>query len=207
MTFTVCALALLLDHFLGEPRRRHPLVGFGLLASATEKHFYGAENESINARRLRGLAALLALLIPCVGLTFWLNDSLRGWPLTQGIFAALILYFCIGLNSLAQHARAVMEPLASSSMDEARAQVGKIVSRDTQEADATQVARATIESVLENGNDAVFAALFWFVLLGAPGAVLFRAANTLDALWGYRTPRYENFGKAAALFDDALNYS
>ena len=96
-------------------------------------------------------------------------------------------------------------PLAAGELDLARERTSWIVSRDVASLDAAGVARAGTESVLENGNDAVFGALFWFVLAGGPGVLLFRLANTLDAMWGYRTERYLRFGWAAARIDDLLN--
>ncbi|MBS3935349.1 MAG: cobalamin biosynthesis protein, partial [Sulfuritalea sp.] len=101
---------------------------------------------------------------------------------------------------------AVAAPLAAGDLPAARQAVGLIVSRDTTQLDETGVATAAVESVLENGNDAVFGTLFWFCVAGGAGAVLYRLANTLDALWGYRDARRLHFGWAAARIDDALNY-
>jgi adenosylcobinamide-phosphate synthase len=112
----------------------------------------------------------------------------------------------LGAQSLCEHAAAIAKPLHEGRLDEARQRVGWIVSRETSQLDASGVAKAGVESVLENGNDAIFGTLFWFALLGGPGALLFRLANTLDAMWGYRTERYNLFGRFAARLDDAFNW-
>lgn len=188
-----------LDAALGEPRRAHPLVAFGRWARAIERRGYAAQ-------RSRGLFAWSLAVLPLVALT-WLSAHLLAahshW-LALG-FEAVMLYLTLGLRSLAEHAVPVAAALERDDLATARAAVARVVSRDTHALDATQVSAAATESVLENGNDAVFGALFWFALLGAPGAVLYRLANTLDAMWGYRNARYENFGWAAARIDDALN--
>ncbi|MEO8410419.1 MAG: adenosylcobinamide-phosphate synthase CbiB, partial [Propionivibrio sp.] len=117
-----------------------------------------------------------------------------------------LLYFALGGRSLAEHAGRVAGDLERGDLPAAREHVGLIVSRDTGSLDAAGVAKACVESTLENGNDAIFGALFWFALFGGAGAVLYRLANTLDAIWGYRTERYLQFGRVAARVDDILNF-
>lgn len=196
MTLAVlCLCAVALDLWLGEPRRYHPLVGFGRAAAQLEARLNGR-------RRLHGVLALLLMVLPPMLLAAFL-----AWLPDVGVlFEALLLYLAIGATSLAQHGRAVAAALAGGDLGLARQRVGWMVSRDTAVLDQEGVARAACESVLENGNDAVFGALFWFVLLGAPGAVLYRLVNTLDAMWGYRSERYASFGWAAARLDDLLNW-
>ena len=185
--------AVLVDRLLGEPRRFHPLVGFGRLAAWLEKKL---NTGSIPA----GLLAWLLAVGPWVALAFWLR------PLAPFASDIVMLYFALGAQSLCEHAQAIAKPLQEGRLDEARQRVGWIVSRETATLEASGVATAGVESVLENGNDAIFGALFWFALLGGPGALLFRLANTLDAMWGYRSERYDRFGRCAARFDDALNW-
>lgn len=194
LTMPLAALAaVVLDRLLGEPRRFHPLVGFGNLAGAVEKRF--------NRRsRLTGIAAWTLVVLPFVALAAVLR------PHAAFAVDVALLYFALGARSLAEHAEAVARPLREGRLDEARQRVGWMVSRDTTQLDESGVAKAGMESVLENGNDAIFGTLFWFALLGGPGALLFRLANTLDAMWGYRTERFNRFGWAAARIDDLLNW-
>ncbi|NII55290.1 adenosylcobinamide-phosphate synthase CbiB [Luteibacter sp. SG786] len=190
-------LALILDAILGEPRRYHPLIGFGRFVTWVETKIYA------DTRAAGALAWCTAVLVP-VGVFCMLRAALPA----AVVFAldVSVAYLAIGRRSLADHARPVARALSDGDLDAARHAVGRMVSRDTEALDAGQVAAAATESVLENGHDAVFGALFWFALLGGPGVLLFRLANTLDAMWGYRTPRYERFGWAAARADDLLGY-
>jgi len=203
-TPAILVLAVLLDKWLGEPKRFHPLVGFGRLAAWCEtlarKSDIAAETD--NVVRIKGALSALFLLLPWV----LISAALTAIPRWGMLFQAVLLYFTIGTTSLARHARNVANAMERNNLDLARFSVAMIVSRDTGDMQESDIARATVESVLENGSDAVFAAIFWFLLLGAPGAVMYRLANTLDAMWGYRTVRYLNFGWAAARFDDVLNW-
>lgn len=202
LTALLCLGAVLLDRAFGEPRRRHPLVGFGELAQRVEALVYGPPELSPSARRERGVIAVTLLLAP-----FTIAAWLLAWLPLIGLVVALgLLYLAIGARSLAEHAGAVAAALQAGNLALAREKVAMIVSRDTTDLDEEGISRATVESVLENGCDAIFGALFWFALTGAAGVVVYRLANTLDALWGYRTPRYLHFGWAAARLDDTLNW-
>lgn len=185
---------LLLDRLLGEPGRYHPLVGFGRLVIRLE-------NRLNDHSRHRGLIAWALLVLPFTAAAAWLESL----PVIGGAAAILLLYLALGGRSLTEHADRVAEALEGGELERARTLVGGLVSRETADMDEAAVARAAAESVLENGNDAVFGTLFWFMVAGAPGVVLYRLANTLDAMWGYRTPRFNRFGWAAARVDDLLN--
>ncbi|MBB3122441.1 adenosylcobinamide-phosphate synthase CbiB [Pseudoduganella violacea] len=193
------AAGIALDLLLGEARRWHPLIGFGNLAMRIEK----ALNRDM-ARRLRGILAWLLAVAPLVALSVFLLDA-AGSMLAIALHA-ILLYFCIGLRSLRDHNLPIADALQRQDLPAARMLTARIVSRDTKQASEADLAKASAESLLENGNDAVFGTLFWFAVAGGPGAVLFRLANTLDAMWGYRSQRFQHFGWAAARIDDALNY-
>ena len=195
--------AVLLDRLLGEPRRWHPLVGFGWLAQRMEAFLYGPATTRPFFLRLRGVAAVL---LPLAGAAFLVHAAQRGLDAWAWTLTIPLLYLAIGATSLEEHAAEVQRALNAGDLEQARQKVGRMVSRDTGEMGEAAVARAAVESVLENGCDAVLGALFWFLVAGAPGAVLYRLANTLDAMWGYKTDRYRDFGWAAARLDDALNW-
>ncbi|MEN3275934.1 MAG: adenosylcobinamide-phosphate synthase [Massilia sp.] len=193
------AAGVLLDLLLGEARRFHPLVGFGNLAGAVERR--------LNLGRwriMRGTLAWSLVVLPPVGFAWWL--AAQSAPRFGLIAHVLMLYLSLGLRSLREHTLPIFAALRDGDLPQARRLTARIVSRDTQQAAAPDLAKAGAESLLENGNDAVFGTLFWFLLAGGPGAILFRLANTLDAMWGYRNGRFDLFGRVAARIDDVLNY-
>ncbi len=197
-------VAVLLDHWLGEPRRFHPLVGFGNFASWVEQAFYGTSQTTHRDRIWRGAIATLVAVAPAAIVAVWLEFRVEG--VLYWIISTTTLYFAIGHASLRSHARAVHDALAEGDIKRSREALGSLVSRDTENMERREISAATIESVLENGNDAVFGALFWFAIAGIPGALVYRLVNTLDAMWGYKNARYLYFGRIAAKLDDAINW-
>jgi len=200
--FTALSLALLagvlLDRLLGEPARWHPLAGFGRIASALEARLNHGACPIARGAIAWGVAVLPWVILATIAHTI---GGAIAWSLD-----VVLLYFALGARSLGEHARAVATPLEQDELPRARQQLARMVSRDTHALSEVEVATATTESVLENGNDAVFGTLFWFLVGGGPAALLFRLANTLDAMWGYRTARFDRFGRVAARADDVLGW-
>ncbi len=193
-------MALLMDKWLGEPRRWHPVVGFGYLASALERTLNLSPGKGV----WRGLLATLTLVTPVLVTAFMLESRVPQpvWLVME----VLVLWSALSLRGLAEHGKAVVDALDQTDLPLARERVGRIVSRNTRVLDEPGVAAAATESVLENGADAVFASLFWYLVGGVPGVLLHRMVNTLDAMWGYRNDRFLYFGRAAARLDDLLNW-
>jgi adenosylcobinamide-phosphate synthase len=155
-----------------------------------------------------------------LGLIFWIlvvGTMLAGYviirficslisPIATYVFDTSIIYQAVAARDLHKHAKTVLRALVSGDLSMARQQLSYIVGRDTLDLDASEISRATIESVAESLVDGIVAPLFWAVVAGAPGALVYRTANTLDSIVGHRTPAYEKFGKASARIDDLLNW-
>lgn len=191
--------AMILDALFGEPkliwdRIPHPAVVMGRLIAALEARLNRGEG-----RRLKG-AAMTA------GLAF--GAILAGWLIhlipDHGILEALLVAILLAQRSLVDHVRAVATGLRRS-LAEGRATVAMIVGRDTAAMREPDVARAAIESAAENLSDGVVAPVFWYLLLGLPGILMYKLANTADSMVGHMSPRYREFGWASARFDDLLN--
>jgi adenosylcobinamide-phosphate synthase len=193
------AAGVALDALLGDPRRGHPVAAFGRAAAALEARDYGDS-------RARGAAhaavCLLAVTVPGAAL----HRRTRGRPLSRAAATALAVWAVTGARSLHHEAERVRLPLHHHDLASARDVLPSLCGRDPSQLDETEIARAVIESVAENTSDAVVAPLLWGAVAGIPGLVAYRAVNTLDAMVGYRSARYLNFGWASARLDDAANW-
>ncbi len=188
-----------LDRIFGDPRRGHPVAGFGRLAGRLEGPLYAD-------RRGAGIAYATLLVGGGTGLGVGLTRLTRDHPVARTALTAAATWVVLGGRSLEREASAVAAQLAHADLSAAREQITHLVGRDPSELDAEELARACIESVAENTSDAVVAPLFWGAVAGLPGLLAYRAANTLDAMVGHRTARYRRFGWAAARLDDVLNW-
>lgn len=193
------AAAWAIDRLAGDPRRLHPVAGFGRMAMEAEAVMW-------RPSRLSG-AVYAGALVGVVTVTAGAVDrALVRAPALRLVMRAAALWVTLGGRSLERAGLAIADELATGRVDGARALVPALVGRDPDSLDHDAIVRAVIESISENTSDAVVAPLMWGALLGVPGAVAYRAINTLDAMVGYRSDRYLRFGWAAARLDDVVNW-
>jgi adenosylcobinamide-phosphate synthase len=196
------AAALLLDAVLGEPPETiHPTVLMGLVISTFETR--ALRIVSSRSRRLAGI--VLALLVPSlvfVSTRRILSVAPRkpGW-----VIGTALIFSTLSMRGLGKAAGDVELGLCEGRLERARTQVGHLVGRDTDDLSESEVCRAAVESVAENTSDGVVAPMFYGALFGAPGALAYKAVNTLDSMVGYRRPPYEDLGWASARLDDLAN--
>ncbi len=195
--FAILALALLLDALFGEPRwlwQRipHPAILMGRTIELGDQWLNRGATRQFN-----GVALMLLLVLAALGLGL-LFQTFGAWA--EIILAAILLAH----RSLIDHVAAVADALRLS-LGDGRHSVAMIVGRDTSHMTSAGVSRAAIESAAENFSDGVIAPAFWFLVGGLPGLFIYKITNTADSMIGYRTPRHEAFGWAAARFDDLLN--
>jgi adenosylcobinamide-phosphate synthase len=182
------------DLLLGDPRRWHPVAGFGRAALAFERVSYAPS-------RARG-AAYAGVLVVLAALA----AELAARVVPRRVALAACTWAALGGRSLAREAGAVADDVRRGDLPAARAALPALVGRDPEGLDEAGICRAAVESVAENTADAVVGVLLWGAVAGPAGVAAYRAANTLDAMVGHRSERYADFGWAAARLDDALTW-
>ena len=192
----------LLDLIFGDPvRLPHPIVWFGRMIAFGEKHLNRGPH-----RQLKGAVMAVSLIVGVFTITCLIHSYLSVLSSQFSlIFDVLIIFYCLAGTTLIREVRQVFLAL-DRSLNEGRAQVARIVGRDTSELSAQEVRTAALETLAENLSDGVIAPLFWLMLLGTPGMLAYKMVNTLDSMIGYHTERYLQFGCWAARIDDVANY-
>lgn len=191
--------AWILDLCFGDPVwLPHPVVYMGKWIAWGEKRLNKGEH-----RKLKGAIFAIISIIGIGSLCWSLPKYISAN--SNRIISIILLFFCLAGHTLRKEVRMVFEAL-EKGLDEGRKQVARIVGRDTAELSEQEVRTAALETLAENLSDGVIAPLFWFMLLGVPGAMAYKMVNTLDSMIGYKNEKYREFGCWAARIDDVANY-
>jgi adenosylcobinamide-phosphate synthase len=187
------------DALAGDPRRGHPVAAFGRAATAIERALYADRRE---AGAVFAACGVMLAAVPAAAAGRLSRDR----PAARLAGTGAIAWAVTGARSLAAEAERIRRALLAGDLDRARALLPNLCGRDAERLDAGAIARAVTESVAENTSDAIVAPLLWGALAGPGGLAGYRAVNTLDAMAGHRSPRYERFGWASARLDDVANW-
>jgi adenosylcobinamide-phosphate synthase len=203
------ALALVIDAALGDPaflwqRLPHPVAMIGRLIGVLDRKL-NREDHPPTRRKVLGVIALV-LVVKTAAIVGWGLESLFSSFAFGWVGTVIIVAVMLAGRSLYDHVAAVATGFANGGIDAARAALAKIVGRDPESLDEAGISRAAIETTAENFSDGLVAPALWFALLGLPGLLAYKAINTADSMIGHLSPRYRDFGWAAARLDDLVNW-
>ncbi|GAA3825783.1 cobalamin biosynthesis protein [Sphaerisporangium flaviroseum] len=189
-----------LDAVFADPQSRvHPVALFGRAAAAVERRLYGQA-------RARGVVHVGLCVGSAAAFGIAAERLTRRSPSARVVVTAVATWAVLGGTTLGREGAFMANALESGDVAAARARLPHLCGRDPSALSEGELARATVESIAENTSDAVVAPLVWGAVAGVPGLLAYRAVNTLDAMVGHRSERYEVFGWAAARLDDVANY-
>ncbi|MBA2846838.1 adenosylcobinamide-phosphate synthase CbiB [Methanococcus maripaludis] len=202
-------LADFFDRYIGEPPEKvHPVVFIGKLISFFENVFKSTNSVNKNRDLLFGFLNVVLVLAIVFFMAFEIEqaiNSISNSYIRISLYS-IILSFSIGHKSLIEFSKSPIKFIVNNDLESAKKSVQCIVSRNTSELDKKHILSASIESASENITDSIIAPLIYAAIFGLPGAFLYRAVNTFDAMIGYKSEKYLYYGKTAAYLDDILNF-
>ena len=205
----IALLTFAIDCIIGDPYTKyHPVALMGKLIDFLDK-LLRKDLSSEPTKLVCGFILVMIMLSICYAIPYYLIIAMNFFhiPIWLNIFIqAIILSFMISPKSLAKAGKEIYDELIQNKITAAREKVNYIVSRDVNRMNEADITRATVETVAENTVDGIISPLFFFFIGGLPLAVLYRAANTMDAMLGYKNDKYLYFGRTAARVDDVLNF-
>ena len=198
----ILLLAYTLDLLVGDPRwLPHLIVGYGKLIALGEKTLNKGRSKVFKG----GLLTLILVAVAYLSAWWLIKELQKIGDSVHMVVSAVLFFYCLSNRSLINEGLAVFKSLTKEGLTAARKRLSWIVGRDTDHLDEQQVKKAVFETLSENLSDGVIAPLFYFFLLGIPGAMAYKMINTLDSMIGYKTERYLCFGQVAARLDDLAN--
>ncbi len=201
---TILLLAMLADFFIKIPQKyhlTHPVIVVGRGINWFDAKYNQPHKNDMLKMAMGGV---MVMVLSGLGLIF--ASLIENMPLIGVGGQVFLVYVLLAHRSLIDHIKNIAKPLQNGDLAVAQTALQMVVSRDATKCDQYMVARSALESLGENFNDAVVAPIFWYILLGINGLVLFKIVSTIDSMVGYHNQKYEYFGKIGAIFDDILNY-